>query len=314
VNRFIEEHHASFGVEPICAVLQVAPSTFYAAKSRPLSARAVSDTALKVVIAAIHAANYGVYGVVKMWHALGRAGHVVGRDQTARLMRELGLRGATRGRHVRTTRPDPNHSRAPDLVKRRFTASRPNELWVADFTYVPSWSGFVYVAFITDVFARRIVGWRASTTMRTELVVDALNMAAWSRRNMDLTGVICHSDAGSQYTSIVYTDRLAEIGAAPSIGTVGDSFDNALAETVNGAYKNEVIHRRGPWRDVDHVEIETLNWVHWFNHERLHESLGHVPPVEFETRWENAPIICIKNICALTVSAQTPLDTRVAAV
>ena len=285
MNLFIEAHRATFGVEPICHVLEVAPSTFYAARTRPPSARSVSDAALKVVMVTMHAANYGVYGVMKMWHALGRAGHDVGRDQTGRLMRELGLRGATRGRHVRTTRSDPNHSRAPDLVKRRFVASRPNELWVADFTYVASWSGFVYVAFITDVYARRIVGWRVSSTMRTALVLDALNMAAWSRRCMDLSGVVCHSDAGSQYTSIVYTDRLAEIGAAPSIGTVGDSFDNALAETVNGAYKNEVIHRRGPWRDADHVEIETLNWVAWFNHERLHESLGHIPPVEHENNW-----------------------------
>lgn len=290
MNLFIEANRAIFGVEPICHVLEVAPSTFYAARTRPPSARSVSDAALKVVMVAMHAANYGVYGVMKMWHALGRAGHDVGRDRTGRLMRELGLRGATRGRHVRTTKPDPNHSRAPDLVKRRFVASRPNELWVADFTYVPSWTGFVYVAFITDVYARRIVGWRVSSTMRTALVLDALNMAAWSRRYMDLSGVVCHSDAGSQYTSIVYTDRLAEIGAAPSIGTVGDSFDNALAETVNGAYKNEVIHPRGPWRDADHVEIETLNWVSWFNHERLHGSLGHIPPVEHENNWTQTSV------------------------
>lgn len=309
MNAFIEAHRARFGVEPICHVLEVAPSTYYAARIRPPSPRSLSDAVLKTVIVALHAANYGVYGAVKMWHALARAGHLVGRDQTARLMRELGLRGATRGRHVRTTRPDPGHSRAPDLVKRRFEAGRPNELWVADFTYVPSWSGFVYVAFITDVYARRIVGWRVASTMRTELVLDALNMAAWSRRGMDLSGVVCHSDAGSQYTSVVYTDRLAEIGAAPSIGTVGDSYDNALAETVNGAYKNEVIHRRGPWRDADHVEHETLNWVHWFNHERLHEALGHRPPVEHEQDWiDDKNLVRTLNISARTVSAHDILD------
>ena len=278
---YIDEHRTEFGIEPICEVLQFAPSTYYAAKSRPLSARAISDACMKVAIVTVHQANYEVNGVRKMWKAMRRAGTDIGRDQVARLMRELGIEGVRRGRKVRTTRADEKANRPPDLVERRFVASRPNELWVTDLTYVPTWDGMVYVSFITDVFSRRIVGRRVASNMRTDMVLDSLEMARWARGTR-LDGLMCHSDAGSQYTSIRYTERLEEIGARPSIGSVADSYDNALAETVNGLYKNEVIHRRGPWRDVDAVELATLAWVHWFNTERLHSSLGDIPPAEYE--------------------------------
>jgi putative transposase len=236
---------------------------------------------LKVAIVTVHQANYEVYGVRKMWKAMRRTGEDIGRDQVARLMRELGIEGARRGRKTRTTRADEKANRPPDLVERRFTADRPNELWVTDLTYVPTWSGMVYVSFITDVYSRMIVGWRVATNMRTDMVLDSIEMARWSRGTR-LDGLICHSDAGSQYTSIRYTERLDEIGATPSIGSVADSYDNALAETINGLYKTEVIRRRGPWRDVDAVELATLAWVHWFNTERLHSALGDLPPTEFE--------------------------------
>jgi putative transposase len=245
----------------------------------------VRDAVLRVLLVATWRANYSVYGARKLWKELRRQGEDVGRDQVARLMRALGIAGATRRRRVRTTRPDATASRAPDLVNRRFQADRPNALWVADFTYVATWAGVVYVAFVVDVCSRRIVGWRAATSMRAQLVLDALNMAAWSRRAMRLDGLICHSDAGSQYTSIVYTERLAEIGAAPSIGSVGDSFDNALAESVIGLYKAELIYNptQGPWRTFDNVELATATYIQWFNELRLHGELGDVPPAEFET-------------------------------
>jgi putative transposase len=284
IVAFIDEHRDVFGVEPICEVLQVAPSTYYSAKSRPPSARAVRDAGLKVTLAALWRANYEVYGARKLWKAAGRHGETVGRDRVARLMRELGIAGARRGRGVRTTRRDDTADRAADLVGRHFAATRPNELWVTDLTYVATWAGTVYVCFIVDVFSRSIVGWRAATNMRTEMVLDALEMARWSRGTR-LEGLVCHSDAGSQFTSIRYGERLAEIGAVPSIGTVGDSYDNALAETVNGLYKTELIRRRGPWRGVDDVELATAGWVRWFNTTRLHGSLGDVPPAEFETAW-----------------------------
>jgi putative transposase len=279
---YIDRHKGEFGIEPICEVLQFAPSTYYAAKARALSERAVRDVVLKVAIVTVHQANYDVYGVRKMWKAMRRAGADVGRDQVARLMRELGIEGARRGKRVKTTRPDEKANRPPDLVNRDFTATAPNQLWVTDLTYVPTWSGMVYVSFITDVFSRTIVGWRVASNMRTDMVLESIEMARWSR-GQHLDGLICHSDAGSQYTSIRYTERLAEIGAVPSVGTVADSYDNALAETINGLYKTELIRRRGPWRDVDQVELATLNWVHWFNTERLHSALGDVPPAEFET-------------------------------
>ena len=279
--RYIDEHRECFGVEPICTTLQVAPSTYYSAKSRAPSARSIRDAMLRVTLLALWRANYEVYGVRKLWKAAVRAGEDVGRDQVGRLMGELGICGARRGRTVRTTRPEPGAARSPDLVERRFVASRPNQLWVTDLTCVATWAGTVYVCFIVDVFSRTIVGWRVATNMRTDMVLDALEMARWSRGTR-LEGLVCHSDAGSQFTSIRYGERLAELGALPSIGSVGDSFDNALAETVNGLYKTELIRRRGPWRTVDDVELATLAWVHWFNTTRLHGALGDVPPAEFE--------------------------------
>lgn len=286
IVEFIDDQRAEFGVEPICVVLQVAPSTYYAARSRPLSARAVRDAALKVTLLALWKANFEVYGARKLWKAAVRAGETVGRDQVARLMGQLGIAGARRGRTPRTTTPDAGSPRAPDLVDRRFVASRPNQLWVTDLTYVATWAGTVYVCFIVDVFSRMIVGWRAATNMRTVMVLDALEMARWSRGTR-LEGLVCHSDAGSQFTSVRYGERLAEIGALPSIGSIGDSYDNALAETVNGLYKTELIRRRGPWRNVDDVELATMGWVHWFNTDRLHGALDDIPPVEFEAAWHD---------------------------
>ena len=278
---YIDGHKGRFGVEPICTALQFAPSTYYAAKTRPPSARACRDAVLGPVVKACWEDNYGVYGRRKLWAALRREGHALGRDQVERLMRSLGIAGVRRGRAFTTTRPDPRAGRAPDLVNRAFAADQPNRLWVSDFTVVASWEGRVYVAFVIDVFSRMIVGWRAATTMRTDLVLDALEMAIWHRDEL-LDGLIAHSDAGSQYTSIRYTERLAEIGAAPSIGSVGDSYDNALAESTIGLYKTELIRRRGPWRSAEQVELATLGYVDWFNHRRLHGAIGDVPPAAAE--------------------------------
>jgi putative transposase len=285
-----------WGVEPICAVLQVAPSTYWSAKTRPLSARALSDAVLGPVLVALFVANYSVYGRRKLHKAARRAGIDVGRDRVARLMRTLGIRGATRARRRFTTRRDPGAVRAPDLVKREFTADRPDRLWVTDFTYCSTWSGIVYVAFVVDVFSRRIVGWKAARTMHTSLVVDALNMAAWARHGVSLAGLVCHSDAGSQYTAVAYTNRLTEIGADPSIGTVGDSYDNALAETTIGLFKAE-LHRNpaaitangGPWRGLDDFEVATCGWVEWFNNQRLHSELDDHTPTEIETAHHHPP-------------------------
>ncbi|WP_235781167.1 IS3 family transposase [Sinomonas notoginsengisoli] len=272
------------GVEPICRLLQVAPSTYYAAKGRAPSMRALSDAALIPELVALWEENYRVYGVRKLWKAARRSGIDIGRDQTGRLMRAAGIEGATRTRRVKTTRTDPAAARHPDLVKRQFTAPAPNRLRVTDLTFVPTWAGVAYVCFIIDVFSRMIVGWRCAPHMRTEMVLDAIEMARWSRgrHHEDLR---CHSDAGSQFTSIRYSERLAEIGATPSIGTVGDSYDNALAETVNGYYKTELVRgpgRPGPWKTVEDLELATLGWVHWHNTERLHGYLGDIPPTEFE--------------------------------
>jgi putative transposase len=290
---YIDGHRDDFGVEPICKVLQVAPSTYYSAKARTASARSIRDRALMIVIVTLWQANYRVYGVRKMWKAMGRAGETIGRDQVARLMAELGIAGVRRGLKVRTTRPAERADRPPDLVDRQFVAERPNALWVTDLTYVPTWAGTVYVCFIIDVFSRSIVGWRAATNMRTEMVLDALEMARWSRGTR-LEGLVCHSDAGSQFTSIRYGERLAELGAVPSIGSIGDSYDNALAETINGLYKTELIRRQGPWRNVDEVELATLGWVHWFNHTRLHSSLGDLPPAEFEANYRQQQLVGIQ--------------------
>ena len=265
----------------------MAPSTYYAARSRPLSARAQRDAALLVVLSALHVANFSVYGARKMWKAMMRAGHDVGRDQVARLMREAGLRGVRRSKRVRTTKRDDAAPRSPDLVERDFTATAPNQLWVTDLTFVPTWAGVAYVCFITDAFSRMIVGWRVAGHMRTEMVLDALEMARW-QRGTRLEDLRCHSDAGSQFTSIRYGERLDEIGARPSIGSVGDSYDNALAESVNALYKTELVRGpgRGPWKTIDDLELGTLSWVHWHNTERLHSYLGDVPPVEFEAAYD----------------------------
>jgi putative transposase len=284
---FIEENRDEFGVEPICRTLEVAPSTYYDNKKRPLSARAIRDAMLMPVLLALFQANYKVYGARKLWKAAQRAGHVIGRDQTARLMKALGIQGVRRGRRIRTTRRDPQPARPADLVERDFTANRPNLLWVTDLTYVPTWAGVAYACFIVDAFSRRIVGWRVASHMRTQMVLDALEMARW-QRGTRLEGLVAHSDAGAQLRSVRYGERLAEIGAVPSIGSVGDSYDNALAETVNGLYKTELIYgpEQGPWRTVADVELATLGWVHWFNNQRLHGYLGDVPPAEYEAAYD----------------------------
>lgn len=279
---YIDEHRSSFGVEPICRTLQVAPSSYYAAKIRPPSARAVRDDALGADISRIHAANYAVYGARKLWRQLRREGTLVGRDQVGRLMRGLGLSGAVRGKKVRTTISSELAPRPADLVERVFSAAVPNRLWLADITYVSTWSGFAYAAFIIDAFSRKIVGWRVSSSLRAELALDALEMAIWDRRADDLGGLVHHSDRGVQYLAIRYTERLADEGAVTSVGSRGDSYDNALAESVNGLYKTELVRAKGPWRTIDQLELATAAWVHWWNEVRLHSACGDIPPAEFE--------------------------------
>jgi len=279
---YIDTHRDRFGVEPICRYLPIAPSTYYDAKSRPPSARATRDEELKAEIRRVHTENFGVYGARKVWRQMKREGFGVARCTVERLMREEGLEGVRRGKKKRTTIPDEDAERPRDLVNRDFTAPGPNRLWVADLSYVATWSGFVYVAFVIDVFSRFIVGWRASTSLRTDFVLDALEMAIWARRHESITGLVHHSDRGSQYLSIAYTERLAEAGVSLSVGSRGDAYDNALAETVIGLYKTEVIRNRGPWRNLDEVEYATLEWVDWFNHRRLLEPIGNIPPAEFE--------------------------------
>jgi putative transposase len=272
------------GVEFICSVLQVAPSTYYAANGRPASVRQLRDAEVAPRLLEIWETNYSVYGVRKLWKAAKRAGIAIGRDQVARLMKILEIAGVRREKRVKTTKPDPAAPRHPDLVNRVFSADGPNQLWVTDLTFVPTWQGVAYVCFIIDAFSRMIVGWRCASNMKTETVLDAIEMARWSR-GRKLPELRCHSDAGSQFTSIRYGERLAEIGATPSIGTVGDSYDNALAETVNGYYKAELVRgpaTSGPWKTIDDLELATLGWVHWHNTQRLHGYLGDVPPAEFE--------------------------------
>jgi putative transposase len=282
---FIEEHKAAYGVEPICEQLPIAPSTYYEQKTRQsdpsrVPPRLRRDEALCEEIRRVHRENFSVYGARKVWIQLNREEIPVARCTVERLMCTMGLRGVVRGRTCRTTVSDEAGIRPADLVNRQFHATRPNQLWVADFTYVATWGGFVYVAFVIDVFARRIVGWRVASTMRTELVLDALEQALWSRQ--DIEGLIHHNDRGSQYLSIRYSERLAEAGVDASVGSRGDSYDNALAETIIGLYKTEVIRHRGPWRSIDMVEYATLQWVDWFNHRRLLEPIGNVPPAERE--------------------------------
>jgi putative transposase len=288
IVAFVDDLRDEFGVAPICMTLQVAPSTYYAAKRRQLapSARAVRDAAMMQVLMVLWVANRKVYGAHKLWKAARRAGHDVGRDQVGRLMRAMEIEGISRRRRkVFTTRQDPDAVRAPDLVNRNFTADRPDALWVTDLTYVPTRTGMAYVCFIVDAFSRRIVGWRVASNMRTDMVLDALEMARRSRGNRRLIGLVAHSDAGSQFTSVRFTERLDEIGARPSIGTIADSFDNALAETTNGLYKTECVFGPDaprPWEDLDELELATLSWVHWFNEDRLHGHCGDVPPAEME--------------------------------
>jgi putative transposase len=281
VTRFIEAHRERFGVEPICRELQVAPSTYYAARQRPLSARRVRDEALKVKLRHVHGEHFGVYGVRKLWRQLQREGIPVARCTVARLMRELGLVGVVRGKVKPTTVSDESAPRPADLVDRNFHVPAPNRLWVADLTYVRTWSGFAYVAFIVDAYSRRIVGWQIARSLRAELALDALEQALWTRHE-PLDGLIHHSDRGGQYLAIRYTERLAEVGVVRSVGSRGDSYDNALAESVNGLYKAELVYRQGPWRGIEDLELATLRWVDWYNHRRLFSAIGYVPPVEYE--------------------------------
>jgi putative transposase len=285
---FIDTNRDVYGVESICKQLPIAPSVYYEHKARQvdperLPPRLRRDEALVPQIRRVHQENFGVYGARKVWRQLGREDVEVARCTVERLMRSLGLQGVVRGRKCRTTIADDSGARPLDRVNRQFVATRPNQLWVADFTYVATWTGFVYTAFVIDVFARRIIGWRVARSMSAEFVLDALEQAIWSRSGID--GVVHHSDRGSQYLSIRYSERLAEAGAQPSVGSVGDSYDNALAETIIGLYKAELIHHRGPWSQLDAVEYATLEWVDWFNNRRLLEPIGNVPPAEFETRY-----------------------------
>jgi len=287
---FIDDNRVAYGVEPICKVLPIAPSTYHdhvAKRVDPgkLSARAKRDRALRPEIARVFAANFEVYGARKVWRQLGREGFRVARCTVERLMADLGLQGAIRGKPVRTTIGDKAAPCPLDHVKRQFHAPAPNLLWLSDFTYVSTWSGFVYVAFVIDAYARRIVGWRVSRTAHANFVLDALEQALHERRPTHRAGLVHHSDRGAQYVSIRYTERLAEAGIEPSVGSVGDSYDNALAETINGLYKAEVIHRRGPWRSFEAVEFATLTWVNWFNNRRLLEPIGNIPPAEAEARF-----------------------------
>ncbi|OYQ22168.1 IS3 family transposase [Elstera cyanobacteriorum] len=287
---FIDAHRDAHGVEPICRVLPIAPSTYYnhlAGRSDPerLSDRARRDEALQPEIRRVFEENWRVYGVRKVWRQLGREGFDVARCTVARLMKGMGIQGIIRGKPHRTTIPDKKAPCPLDKVNRQFRAPAPNRLWVSDFTYVATWKGFVYVAFVIDAYARKIVGWRVSTSAQAGFVLDALEQAVHARRPAKAMGLVHHSDRGSQYLSIRYTERLVEAGIEPSVGSVGDSYDNALAETINGLFKAEVIHRRGPWRSVEAVEYDTLEWVDWFNNRRLLEPIGNIPPAEAETNF-----------------------------
>jgi len=289
--RFIDAHREAYGVEPICAVLPIAPSTYHEWKRRERDpsrrpARTQRDGALRPEIQRVWEATRRRYGGKKVWKELRREGRDVARCTVQRVYKAMGLRGVVRGRRVVTTVPEPLAHRPQDLVQRNFTATRPNQLWVSDLTYVPTWRGFVYVAFVTDAFSRRIVGWRATTSLRTDLALDALEQALYDR---EVDGpLVHHSDRGSQYLAIRYTDRLLEAGIESSVGSRGDAYDNALAETINGLYKTEVIHHLGPWKGLEDVEYATLEWVAWYNSARLMEPLGYVPPAEYEDQYHRA--------------------------
>jgi putative transposase len=291
MTGFIDDHRDVYGIEPICRVLPIAPSTYHTHVARRAdpsksSARTRRDSALRGTIRRVFDDNFRVYGVRKVWRQMKREGESVARCTVARLMKDMGLRGVIRGRPVKTTVSDRAKPCPLDRVNRQFRAPRPNALWLSDFTDVATWSGFAYVAFVIDAFARRIVGWRASRTAHATFVLDALEQALHARRPSQSDGLVHHSDRGVQYVSIRYTERLAEAGVLPSVGSVGDSYDNALAETINGLYKAEVIHRRGPWRSFEAVEYATLEWVDWSNNRRLLQPIGNIPPAEAEAhRW-----------------------------
>jgi len=301
---FVDSQKEQHGVQPVLQALedtpaQIAPSTYYAAKSRPACARTVRAHELTALIEQTHAANYGVYGARKIWHELHRRGVPVARCTVERLMRQAGLRGLLRDKSPRTTRPAAETSRPVDLVKRDFTAAGPNQLWVADLTYVRTRVGWVYAAFVLDVYSRMIVGWQVSTSLYTDLALDALKMAIWRRQNhgADLDGLVHHSDRGVQYRAIRYAQRLAEAGAVASVGSKGDSYDNAMAEAFNSLYKAELVRNTGPWRGLDDLEVATVEYIDWYNNRRLHGELGHVPPTEYEA------------LHAMTQPVTVPLET-----
>jgi putative transposase len=303
--EFVDSHQAEYGVQPVLRALedtpaQIAPSTYYAAKTRPASARSRCDAELTVMIVRIHAENYGVYGARKIWKELRRQGIEVARCTVERLMRAAGLRGLLRDKSPRTTRPAAETDRPRDLVKRDFTAVGPNQLWVADLTYVRTAVGWVYAAFVLDVFSRMIVGWQVATSLYTDLALDALKMAIWRRENQgaDLGGLVHHSDRGVQYRAIRYSQRLAETGAVASVGSKGDSFDNAMAEAFNSLYKAELVRNKGPWRGLDDLEMATVEYIDWYNNRRLHGELGYLPPAEHEA------------LHAMTRAVTAPLKTR----
>jgi len=284
---FIDDHRHIYGVEPICRVIPIAPSTYYAFKAQQAdpelrSARARRDEVLSAEIKRVWEDNYCVYGVRKVWRELKREGFDVARCTVERLMRAEGLRGVVRGKKFKTTIPDELADRPLDLVERNFKAEAPNRLWVSDMTYVSTWRGFVYIAFVIDVFACRILGWRVSNSLRSDLALDALEQALWERDHEQHEELVHHSDRGVQYLSIRYTERLGKAGIEPSVGSRGDSYDNALAETIIGLYKTELINQRGPWKSLEQLELATLEWVWWFNHKRLLESNGYIPPAEHE--------------------------------
>ncbi|WP_084784611.1 IS3 family transposase [Arthrobacter sp. Hiyo1] len=284
ICAFIEEHRDEHGVEPICRELQVAPSTYYAHRTRPASARSLQDAELTEAIRRIHEENYGVYGARKVHAELRRQGRQMARCTVERLMRAAGLRGVSRAKGPRTTKPAPETGRPADLVERRFTATSPDRLWVADITYVRTFAGWVYAAFVIDVFSRRVVGWQVATSLYTDLALDALEMGIWTRTRdgADLDGLVHHSDRGVQYRSIRYTQRLEEADAVASVGSKGDSYDNALAEAFNSLFKAELVRNKGPWKDISQLEVAVAEYIDWFNHRRLHGEIGHVPPAEYE--------------------------------
>ena len=291
--EFIDDHKHEFGVEPICRTLtqagtKIAPSTYYAAKARMPSPRSVRDEELMIEVRRVHEDNYGVYGARKVHAELVREGITVARCTVERLMRAAGLRGISRAKGPRTTVAGRGPDDRPDLVERDFTATAPNELWVADITYCRTFSGWAYAAFVVDVYSRRVVGWQVSKSLRTDLALDALEMGLWTRQRdgHDVTGLTHHSDKGVQYVAVRYTQRLGEAGAVASVGTTGDSYDNALAEAFNSLFKAELVRNRGPWKNIDELEIAIAEYIDWFNHHRLHGEIGLVPPVEYEQAYD----------------------------